>query len=1590
MACRSRRAHPRKFYRCEPLERRRLLATAISFSGAAPYSDPDFIPTTLAVGFMNAGSLPDLVVGDYVNGTVGDLRVLLGNGDGTMRAGSHVLLDFNAHTIRTGDVNNDGKTDAVYAGSISQLGSGFIGKIKVRTGNGDGSLNAESPDPADALTSSSVYDFQLAHLNSDGKLDMIVTNSDGMRILRGMGDGTFQYYSGGTTGEAGNILVTDFNADGKSDLVLSTDIDGTLDGHVTLLRGNGDFTFTQTDAATLRTSTTEMKAGDFNGDGKMDFAFAEFAFDTTGARYWVQAKLGDGAGHFVSTWEYEMPLELWSLAVADYDGDFNLDLALGTTAHTSNSFLIMRGRGDGTFMNPQPIGVGTSDTYFLTSADFNVDGRADVALSLSNPERVQVFLNTAQFHGMVQGRLWEDEDQDDNIDPGEVGIGGRTVWADNDDDGVVDPAEDRAITKADGTYKLIVPPGTHKVRQLLPPGWIQPGFPPHGAIPPAYLVTVAVREIRSGFDFPAYFKGTISGRVYNDFNANQTFDVYENGSAGRTVYIDANNNGVFNAGEATAVTNAQGVYKFNLPAGTYVVRQALPAGWLQTTPAGGAAHVVFASSSQPAQNKDFGATQLGSISGRVYYDVTANQISDDSDPGVSGFTVYIDYDGDAVLDPGEPSTTTNAQGNYTFTNLYPQAYLIRIIKPPGWQQTTPPAPSPGADGGFATRANGGFDSSYTDFGVIQPAHVSGKVYEDLNGDGIRQANEPGLANWNVFVDVNGDGGGGFNEPFGTTNASGDYSLTVPVGGTYTVRIVPLSGWNSTAPPGGAHVNVPLPTGANVTGRNFGLSQGPLNNAGFATPVNYASFGNPVAVVTGDFDNDQNPDFAVANNSADVKFFRGDGLGGFTASSAGFAGASIRGLLAADLNNDGKLDLVTANADTDNVSVLLGNGDGKFQTNVDYPASIAPFSVAAGDFNNDGKLDLVAGSKFTDQLAILYGNGNGTFQNPTFRTIHFASNSVAVGDFNNDTRPDIVSASEADNSLAILLGGGSGTFADPAYITTGIVQPTYVAIRDLNNNATQDLVVVMSTTDQIRVIPGNGNGTFGGGTSLNVGSAPHDVTFGDFDADGKIDLGVSFRSDGTTDISGGVNLLLGNGNLTFDPPLITTAHTSPTAAGVADFDRDGLADLAVANFFSDDASVLINSRTASNASISGVVFQDTDADGIKDGGEIGLNNWQVYIDADNDDALDAGETVVVTDIVGAYTIGNLPAGTYVLREIVKPGYARLFPPSGAEVVPLAAGQVAVNRNFANAAVQFNAGQGAGQLGVRLDAGGQNVEVFQGEPGGGGATMQKIPLSSSSPLQFTADTGGSTLAIDFSAGDPISAGGIDFFVASAGLHLLRVTGAGSLDLGSDVRLVGGGNVGLDVSGAALVTLAGTATRFSSVAIGAGGRINLAPDTSAVLETQDLQIAAGGLLDLHDNDVIVNYSSVSPVGIWTGTAYDGLAGMIQAGKILTSSAIGSRHALGVAEARDALGLTGTATATFAGRSVDSTTVLLKFTWGGDPNLDGKINIDDYGRIDGNVAQSGVVFGWFNGDFNLDGKINIDDYGIIDGNINQQDQVL
>ena len=234
------------------------------------------------------------------------------------------------------------------------------------------------------------------------------------------------------------------------------------------------------------------------------------------------------------------------------------------------------------------------------------------------------------------------------------------------------------------------------------------------------------------------------------------------------------------------------------------------------------------------------------------------------------------------------------------------------------------------------------------------------------------------------------------------------------------------------------------------------------------------------------------------------------------------------------------------------------------------------------------------------------------------------------------------------------------------------------------------------------------------------------------------------------------------------------------------------------------------------------------------------------------------------------------------------------------------------------------------------------------------------------------------------------------AATGVRLLTLQGAGDGRINGGVQN-GSGIVSLHKTGAGTWTLAGNNTYTGSTTAN-DGKLALAQSltTSSALTVHDgatIELLAGGdkviktaavtvagKLDLADNKLI----TATPIGSWDGSGYAGVTGMIQSGRIMSKmpDAAGESPltSLGVATAAD-LGKT-----TFAGLSVDPTDAIVMYTYAGDANLDGRINIDDYGRIDGNVSSSGSVFGWFNGDFNYDGKINIDDYGIIDGNINRQ----
>jgi predicted NUDIX family NTP pyrophosphohydrolase len=203
----------------------------------------------------------------------------------------------------------------------------------------------------------------------------------------------------------------------------------------------------------------------------------------------------------------------------------------------------------------------------------------------------------------------------------------------------------------------------------------------------------------------------------------------------------------------------------------------------------------------------------------------------------------------------------------------------------------------------------------------------------------------------------------------------------------------------------------------------------------------------------------------------------------------------------------------ANQLSDNVSVLLGNGDGTFQAAVNFGAGSLPLSVAVGDFNGDGVQDLAVANELSANVSVLLGNGDGTFQAVVnFGAGNFPS-SVAVGDFNGDGAQDLAVANNSSNNVSVLLGNGDGTFTAAVNFGAG-ARPFSVAVGDFNGDGVQDLAVANEGTSafftdgNVSVLLGNGDGTFQAAVNFGAGSNPWSVTVGDFNGDGAQDLAVA--------------------------------------------------------------------------------------------------------------------------------------------------------------------------------------------------------------------------------------------------------------------------------------------------------------------------------------------------------------------------------------------------------------------------------------------------------------------------------------------------
>ncbi len=320
------------------------------------------------------------------------------------------------------------------------------------------------------------------------------------------------------------------------------------------------------------------------------------------------------------------------------------------------------------------------------------------------------------------------------------------------------------------------------------------------------------------------------------------------------------------------------------------------------------------------------------------------------------------------------------------------------------------------------------------------------------------------------------------------------------------------------------------------------------NSGDGTFAGHADYGTgqlPGALSFSDVNGDNVDDIAVANRTDNsISILPGNGNGTFLARQDFATGTSPQSIAAGDLNGDGRADLVTANNLADGtLSILLNAGNGSFPAHTELSAGPYPGTVAVQDLNGDGKLDLAVSYAQTNGLgamlvSVFLGQGDGTFQSRVDYPLGGTPTSAVVGisDVNGDGKPDLV-AVRSDQVTSVFLGNGHGSF-QPAVANPGIAQAATVGFGDLNGDGKQDLVVAgyaFAGASGVGLFLGNGDGTFQAPSRpllYPIASA----TVADFNDDGALDVSTA---------SGGAVIILPN---TGGSQVALTSSKNPSRVG----------------------------------------------------------------------------------------------------------------------------------------------------------------------------------------------------------------------------------------------------------------------------------------------------------------------------------------------------------------------------------------------------------------------------------------------------------
>ena len=821
--------------------------------------------------------------------------------------------------------------------------------------------------------------------------------------------------------------------------------------------------------------------------------------------------------------------------------------------------------------------------------------------------------------GDVSGTVFNDLNLNGVDDPSEPGLPGWTVFIDANGDGALSAGEQSTTTDTKGKFAILgVPAGTTSIYEVLQSGYSPaPGFTTHQ--------TISVRDNKeTRVKFPnvssPVVNGDITGTVFEDDNLNGAKDPGEHGLTGWTMFVDTNGDGLQAATEPTALTDADGDYFLTgIPSGPATVYE-VPVGALRPV-TGGLFPLEGASVSHSVNVVAGGSVRsdyanltppVGTIQGIVWSDTNGDGVRGAGESAMAGLPLYIDLNNNGIQDAAEPARTTDAAGAYSFNNIRTGTYRVTEVAPSGWS-TTEGRPSSVFTSVFQNGLN------VIDFFNLIPVagSISGTLWDDADGNGVRGSEETLLEGWQVYLDLNSNGLRETSEPSYTTTADGSYTFANVAYGTKTVREVVPSNWLATNPTTAAST-FRLLSGESRTGVNFGNRE-------------------RVGTIKGNVWNDEN----------------GDRLRG--AAEAGLADWTVY----LDTNSNGVQDASERSVQTD----VSGN----------YLFSRVPVgtyrvneAVQSGWITSEGKVSSVTttvtlGSVNTiDYLNLVpvTGTVSGTvFGDPDANGLLSATETGLEGwtvyaDINKN------GVADTGEPTAVSDAAGLYTISGVPYGTTAIrevVRPGYRATNNLAGLTT----FLLNGESRLGVAFGN----------LELSEfAISGTAFSDSNRNGSLDAGERGLSGITVYIDANNNGSLDPGESStvtltdrFFTPAVNESGTysfthlargSYTVREIVPVDQQPtptdarVQNISVPSFASSTANF---ANVFRDNEIHGVVFDDTDADGLRDSGEYSRPDVSVYVDLDRDSIYDLDEPHTITGADGSYAFLGMTPGAYIVRE-----------------------------------------------------------------------------------------------------------------------------------------------------------------------------------------------------------------------------------------------------------------------------------------------------------------------------------------------------